>query len=173
MLTLNTPTATRAAYPSLAGKHVLVTGGAMGIGEALVEAFALQRAQVVFIDIADEPAEALIERLSADGFHSPEFRKCDLRDIEAVRSTLADIQGETGGIDILINNAANDDRHTISEITPEHWDERIAVNLRHLFFAAQAVVPGMRRSGGGAIINLGSISGTRMRQFWAMFTSVG
>ncbi len=158
MLTLNTPTATRAAYPSLAGKHVLVTGGAMGIGEALVEAFALQRAQVMFIDIADEPAEALIERLSADGFHSPEFRKCDLRDIEAVRSTLADIQGETGGIDILINNAANDDRHTISEITPEHWDERIAVNLRHLFFAAQAVVPGMRRSGGGAIINLGSIS---------------
>jgi D-xylose 1-dehydrogenase len=158
LLTLNTPTATRATYPSLAGKHVLVTGGAMGIGEALVEAFAFQGAQVVFIDFVDEPAKALIERLGSGDFHSPEYHHCDLRDIEAVRSTIADIQSETGGIDILINNAANDDRHTISEITPEQWDERIAVNLRHLFFAAQAVIPGMRQSGGGAIINLGSIS---------------
>lgn len=150
---LKTPTATRAIYPSLADKHVLVTGGATGIGEALVEAFALQGAHVAFIDIVEEPS--LIERL---GPHGPLYRHCDLRDIDAVRRTIAELESVTGGIDILINNAANDDRHTINEITPEYWDDRIAVNLRHMFFAAQAVIPGMRRSGGGAIINLGSIS---------------
>jgi NAD(P)-dependent dehydrogenase (short-subunit alcohol dehydrogenase family) len=150
--------APRTIYPSLADKHVLVTGGATGIGEALVEAFALQGARVQFIDIVDEPSQALVERLGPDSPHGPRYRHCDLRDIGAVRSTIAELESANGGIDILINNAANDDRHTINEITPEYWDERIAVNLRHMFFAAQAVIPGMRRSGGGAIINMGSIS---------------
>ena len=151
-------TATRALYPSLVDRHVLVTGGATGIGEALVEAFALQGAQVLFIDIVDEPSKALVDRLAPHSPHEPRYRRCDLRDIGALRNTIAELESETSGIDILVNNAANDDRHTINEITPEYWDERMAVNLRHMFFAAQAVVPGMRASGGGAIINMGSIS---------------
>ncbi|GBH28863.1 D-xylose 1-dehydrogenase [Sphingobium xenophagum] len=158
MLKLKTPTAVRAVYPSLTDKHVLVTGGGAGIGEALVEAFARQGARVLFIDILDSPSHDLVERLSGDVAHAPLYRYCDLRDIEAIRQTIAEVEREQGAIDILVNNAANDDRHSIDDITPEYWDDRIAVNLRHQFFAAQAVVPGMRRSGGGAIINLGSIS---------------
>lgn len=158
MLKLKTPTTARAVYPSLADKHVLVTGGGAGIGEALVEAFARQGARVLFVDIVDAPSRDLVERLSAETVHAPLYRHCDLRDIDAVRRTIAELEQESGGIDILVNNAANDDRHSIEDITPEYWDERIAVNLRHLFFAAQAVLPAMRRSGGGAIINLGSIS---------------
>lgn len=158
MLKLKTPTTARAVYPSLADKHVLITGGGAGIGEALVEAFARQGARVLFLDIVDAPSRDLVERLSAETAHVPLYRHCDLRDIDAVRRTIAALEQESGGIDILINNAANDDRHSIEDITPEYWDERIAVNLRHLFFAAQAVLPGMRRAGGGAIINLGSIS---------------
>jgi NAD(P)-dependent dehydrogenase (short-subunit alcohol dehydrogenase family) len=158
LLNPETPTALRATYPSLADKRVLVTGGATGIGEGLVEAFALQGAQVLFIDVVDEPSEALVSRLSPVSAHAPVYRNCDLRDIDAVRSTIAELESAAGGIDILVNNAANDDRHTVEEITPEYWDERMAVNLRHLFFAAQAVIPSMRKSGGGAIVNLGSIS---------------
>lgn len=158
MLQLTTPSAAHAIYPSLAGKHVLVTGGATGIGEGLVEAFARQGAHLLFVDIVDDASNALVDRLAPHSAHPPRFRHCDLRDIDALRSTIADFEAETGGIDILINNAANDDRHEIGEITPEYWDERIAVNLRHMFFAAQAVVPGMRRAGGGAIVNFGSIS---------------
>jgi NAD(P)-dependent dehydrogenase (short-subunit alcohol dehydrogenase family) len=158
LLNPETPEALRATYPSLADKRVLVTGGATGIGEGLVEAFALQGAQVLFIDVVDEPSQALVTRLSPISAHEPVYRRCDLRDVDAVRSTIAELQDVSGGIDILVNNAANDDRHAIDEITPEYWDERMAVNLRHLFFAAQAVIPSMRRSGGGAIINLGSIS---------------
>jgi NAD(P)-dependent dehydrogenase (short-subunit alcohol dehydrogenase family) len=147
-----------ATYPSLANKRVLVTGGATGIGEALVEAFALQGAQIMFVDIVDEPANALIERVASRCHHRPLFRHCDLRNVEAIRQTIAEFESVAGGIDILINNAANDDRHKVEEITPEYWDERMAVNLRHMFFASQAVIPGMRRAGGGAIINFGSIS---------------
>lgn len=155
---LATRPAIGATYPSLAERRVLITGGGSGIGEALVEAFALQGAQVMFVDIVESPSHALIERLRPHAAHVPRFRNCDLRDIDAVKWTIANFEEEFGAVDVLINNAANDDRHRIDEVTPDHWDERIAVNLRHLFFAAQAVTPGMRRAGGGVIINFGSIS---------------
>ncbi|WP_375198027.1 SDR family NAD(P)-dependent oxidoreductase [Sphingobium sp.] len=147
----------RAIYPSLNGKRVFISGGGSGIGEGLVEAFAAQGAKVAFCDIADAESRALAERLK-DAPHAPSFHHCDLRDIEAVQAMMATVETELGGIDILINNAANDDRHGIEDVTPAYWDERMAVNLRHLFFAAQAVVPAMKRAGGGVILNFGSIS---------------
>jgi len=142
-----------ATYPSLKGKRVLVTGGATGIGAGLVEAFARQGARVAFLDINAEAGEA-----HAAQFEGVVFRPCDLRDLSALQGTIDAILGEFGGIDVLVNNAASDDRHTIDEVTPAYWDERMATNLRHLFFAAQAVVPGMRANGGGVILNFGSIS---------------
>jgi len=142
-----------AVYPSLNGKRVLVTGGATGIGAGLVEAFARQGARVAFLDINAEAGEA-----HAAQFEGVVFRPCDLRDLSALQGTIDAILGEFGGIDVLVNNAASDDRHTIDEVTPAYWDERMATNLRHLFFAAQAVVPGMRANGGGVILNFGSIS---------------
>ncbi|MEA3390287.1 SDR family NAD(P)-dependent oxidoreductase [Sphingobium sp. CCH11-B1] len=147
----------RAIYPSLKGKRVFISGGGSGIGEGLVEAFVGQGAHVAFCDIAVEASEALVERLSSAAF-KPLFHAVDLRDIDAVQAMMVRVEEQLGGIDILINNAANDDRHTIEEVTPAYWDERMAVNLRHLFFAAQAVVPAMKRDGGGVIINFGSIS---------------
>jgi len=146
-----------AVYPSLKGKRVLVTGGGSGIGEGIVEAFAWQGARVAFVDIADKASRDLVERL-CDAPHKPLYRQCDLKDIDVFKTTLAAIEEKLGGIDVLINNAANDDRHSVEQVTPEYWDDRMAVNLRHLFFASQAVVPAMKRAGGGAIINLGSIS---------------
>jgi NAD(P)-dependent dehydrogenase (short-subunit alcohol dehydrogenase family) len=143
----------RASYPSLAGKRILVTGGATGIGAGLVEAFAAQGARVAFLDLNEQAGEQLSSTIP-DSL----FVKCDLRDIEALQACLADVQSQMGGIDVLLNNAANDDRHNLMEVTPSYWDERIATNLRHLFFTAQAVVPSMRANGGGAIINFGSIS---------------
>jgi NAD(P)-dependent dehydrogenase (short-subunit alcohol dehydrogenase family) len=147
----------RAIYPSLNGKRVFISGGGSGIGEGLVEAFAAQGARVAFCDIAEAESRALAERLK-DAPHTPSFHHCDLRDIEAVQAMMATVETELGGIDILINNAANDDRHGIDDVTQAYWDERMAVNLRHLFFAAQAVVPAMKRAGGGVILNFGSIS---------------
>lgn len=147
----------RAIYPSLKGKRVFISGGGSGIGEGLVEAFVGQGAHVAFCDIAVEASEALVERLASADF-KPLFHAIDLRDIDAVQAMMARVEEQLGGIDILINNAANDDRHKIEDVTPAYWDERMAVNLRHLFFAAQAVVPAMKRDGGGVIINFGSIS---------------
>ena len=147
-----------AIYPSLKGKRVLITGGASGIGAGLVEAFARQGAHVAFVDMAKDAAEALIETLTPDVATAPIFLPLDLRDVDALKTTVATIEDRLGGIDVLINNAANDDRHTIEEITPAYWDERMATNLRHLFFAGQAVVPSMKRAGGGVILNFGSIS---------------
>lgn len=146
-----------ARYPSLAGKRVFISGGGSGIGEGLVEAFAAQGAHVAFCDILETAGAELVERLGGAP-HLPIFHACDLRDIHAVRNMLAEAEAELGGIDILINNAGNDDRHSIDEVTPEYWDERMAVNLRHMFFAAQAVLPAMRKAGGGVILNFGSIS---------------
>ena len=143
-----------AIYPSLAGRHVLITGGASGIGEAFVAAFASQKAKVTFLDIALDAGRNLQSRLSAD----TAFIECDLADIDALESSVAKARMLNGNIDVLINNAANDDRHNIEEVSPEYWDNRIAVNLRHQFFAARAVAADMRESGRGSIINLGSIS---------------
>jgi NAD(P)-dependent dehydrogenase (short-subunit alcohol dehydrogenase family) len=152
-------TASRAAiYPSLAGKRVLVTGGGSGIGEALTEAFVRQGARVAFVDIADEASRSLVERLAEGTDHAPLYRHCDLTNIDQLRSVISDVVEQFGGVDVLVNNAANDDRHAIADVTPEYWDNRIAVNLRHLFFAAQAVAPSMKQAGGGVILNFGSIS---------------
>jgi NAD(P)-dependent dehydrogenase (short-subunit alcohol dehydrogenase family) len=148
----------RAIYPSLANKRVIITGGGSGIGEGLVEAFVGQGAKVAFVDVMDEESRALVERLTPDAAHAPVFVHCDLTDTAYVVETMAKLEDSLGGVDILINNAANDDRHTIEEVTPEYWDERMAVNLRHQFFAAKAVLPAMRRAGQGVILNFGSIS---------------
>lgn len=147
----------RAEYPSLKGKRVFISGGGSGIGEGLVEAFVAQGARVAFCDILDAESQALAARLAGTG-NAPVFHHCDLRDIDALKAMMTRIEADFGGIDILINNAARDDRHRIDEVTPDYWDERMAVNLRHQFFAAQAVVPAMKRAGGGVILNLGSIS---------------
>jgi D-xylose 1-dehydrogenase len=148
----------RASYPSLSGKRVIVTGGGSGIGAGLVEAFVAQGAAVTFVDVAVEASEALVARLSPRAAITPRFHALDLTDLDAVAAGFATMIDELGGIDILINNAANDDRHGIAEVTPAYWDERMAVNLRHQFFAAQAVVPAMKQAGGGVILNFGSIS---------------
>jgi D-xylose 1-dehydrogenase len=147
----------RALYPSLKDKRVFVSGGGSGIGEGLVEAFVRQGARVAFVDIAEDASRDLVARLG-DAAHVPIYHKCDLTNLDTFRGTLAAVEQELGGIDILVNNAANDDRHEVEAVTPEYWDERMAVNLRHLFFAAQAVVPAMKRAGGGVILNFGSIS---------------
>ncbi|MEG3181187.1 SDR family NAD(P)-dependent oxidoreductase [Sphingomonas sp. LT1P40] len=147
-----------AKYPSLAEKRVLITGGASGIGEALVTGFVEQNAHVAFLDMQCDAGEALVERLSSSGAVTPCFAYCDLTDLSSLGRNIAALAAELGDFDILLNNAASDDRHSIGDVTPAYWDERMAVNLRHLFFAAQAVVPGMKAAGGGSIINFGSIS---------------
>ncbi|MBB5370136.1 MULTISPECIES: SDR family NAD(P)-dependent oxidoreductase [unclassified Janthinobacterium] len=146
-----------ATYPSLANKHVVITGGGTGIGVAIVEAFARQGAQVTFLDIASEASQALEAQL-ADLPQPPRFRYCDLTDLTALVDTFTDIENTSGAADILVNNAANDDRHQLQNVTPAYWDERIAVNLRHQYFCAQAVAPAMRAKRSGVILNLGSIS---------------
>lgn len=150
--------ATRARYPSLRDKRVIITGGGSGIGAGLVEAFVLQGAHVAFIDIADDPSLALTDRLAPRAAHPILFEHCDITDLDAFIPTIKRLDQTLGGVDILINNAANDDRHMIADVTPAYWDERMAVNLRHMFFAAQAAIPTMMAAGGGVILNFGSIS---------------
>ena len=141
-----------AIYPDL-----LITGGGSGIGAAIVRAFVRQKARVGFIDIAEAPSRALVEELDAK---APvlRFAKADIRDIEALRAAIATLTEAIGPVDVLVNNAANDERHATPDVTPEMFDERIAVNLRHSFFAAQAVLPGMQAKGGGVIVNFSSMS---------------
>jgi NAD(P)-dependent dehydrogenase (short-subunit alcohol dehydrogenase family) len=146
-----------AQYPSLQDKVVLITGGATGIGASMVEHFAAQGSRVAFLDLDASGAAKLIDGL-AGAKHAPLFLKCDLTNIAALRSAIQDVESKLGTVDVLVNNAARDDRHKTLEVTPEYWDERMAVNLRHQFFAAQAVVAGMTRAGGGSIINMSSIS---------------
>lgn len=142
----------QAVYPSLRGKRVLVTGGASGIGAGIVEGFARQGSHVTFIDILDREAEQLA------GSTGARFERLDLKNTRALVQRIKRLVDEDGAFDILVNNAANDDRHRFDEVTEEYWDDRLSVNLKHQFFCAQAVVPGMRATGGGAIVNLGSIS---------------
>lgn len=148
----------RAVYPSLEDKSVIITGGASGIGAGLVEAFVTQGARVGFIDVLDGEGQALAERLGADAKHAPLYRQCDLTDLDQVASCLPALIADLGGADVLLNNAANDDRHKMEDVTPAFWDERMNVNLRHQFFVTQAVVPAMRAAGKGVILNFGSIS---------------
>jgi NAD(P)-dependent dehydrogenase (short-subunit alcohol dehydrogenase family) len=146
-----------AQYPSLRDRRVLITGGGTGIGEFIVAAFAAQGARVAFIDVQAEPSQALAARL-AGGRHGLRFIHQDLTDIDGTQAAVAGLCADWGAVDILVNNAANDDRHRLAEVTREYWDDRLAVNLRHYFFCAQSVVPGMRAAGGGVIVNVGSIS---------------
>jgi NAD(P)-dependent dehydrogenase (short-subunit alcohol dehydrogenase family) len=147
-----------ALYPSLEDRVVVVTGGASGIGAAIVDAFAVQGSQVAFLDVQDDAARGLIAALKAKGTKTPIYSKCDLTDIEALKRTMEEIGAQFPGIDVLVNNAGNDTRHTVEEITSSSWDQLMAVNLKHQFFMAQAVIPGMRRAGRGSIINMSSIS---------------
>ena len=147
-----------AIYPSLRDKAVFVSGVGTGIGESIVEHLCRQRARVFFVDIAEDASKALVDRLRSDGLAVPVFRRCDLRDIADLRATVAEAQQAIGPIRVLVNNAAHDQRHAPETVEPDYWDERMAVNLRHQFFAAQAVQPGMRDAGGGSIINFGSVS---------------
>jgi len=147
-----------ASYPSLRDRVVFITGGASGIGAEHVTQFAAQGAKVAFADIADDAAKALIGRIEAAGHDAPLYRHCDLKEIGPLRAVIADVGRRLGPITVLVNNAANDQRHKFEDVTVEYWDERLATNLRHQFFAIQAVAPMMRAAGGGSIINFGSVS---------------
>jgi NAD(P)-dependent dehydrogenase (short-subunit alcohol dehydrogenase family) len=146
-----------AIYSDLAGKVVLITGGASGIGEAIVRRFAQQKSVVVFFDIKVEEGTRLARELS-DQDLSAHFLNVDLTDIAALRAGVAEARKAHGPVNVLVNNAAHDERHPTEEMTPEYWDDRIAVNLKHQFFAAQAVLPDMKAANAGAIINFGSVS---------------
>jgi NAD(P)-dependent dehydrogenase (short-subunit alcohol dehydrogenase family) len=151
-------TGTTAIYPSLKGRSVFITGGGSGIGASLVRHFAAQGAKVGFVDIAEDASRWLLEEIAAAGDPRPRFIACDLRDIAALRSAIAEVGEAHGPITVLINNAAHDERHRLEDVTVEYWDDRMAVNLRHQFFAAQAVWPMMKAAGGGSIVNFGSVS---------------
>jgi len=142
----------RAVYPSLRSKRVLVTGGGSGIGAGIVEAFARQGADVTFFDICEEESRALATSVGA------QFECVDLTDIAETQRRIGELIAESGPFDVLINNAANDDRHDVDDVTEAFWENRVNVNLKHFFFCAQSVISSMRSRGGGAIINLGSIS---------------
>ncbi len=144
-------------YSSLKGKLVLVTGGASGIGEAIVEAFVLQGSRVLFLDIEDEDANSLLQRLRGPGWIPPEYFHCDLTNTSELQSVMEKILRSFPLIEVLVNNAGNDKRHRIEEVTSGFWDWCMQVNLKHQFFMAQAVLPGMRRAKQGSIINMSSI----------------
>ncbi|MEL6784042.1 MAG: SDR family oxidoreductase [Pseudomonadota bacterium] len=148
---------TIATYPSLKGKTVLISGGGSGIGAAMVRRFCEQGCKVGFLDIADEPSQALQNEL-ADAGHTAAYHHCDVTDIEALQASIATVTDTFGPIGVLVNNAAHDQRHKWQDVTSDYWDERIAINIKHQFFAAQAVAPGMKELGGGSIINMGSTS---------------
>jgi len=145
-------------YPSLRGRVVVVTGGASGIGEKIVEQFAKQGAQVVFLDIQKEAATELVSQIGVGGGSEPYFLRCDLTDVDALGECLRAIVSKFKTVDVLVNNAGNDARHSVEEVTPQFWDWSIAVNLKHQFFASQLVIPAMRKAGRGSIINMSSIS---------------
>lgn len=146
-------------YPSLKDKVVFITGGATGIGAALVEAFALQGARVAFVDILTEQADQLVQKVSGlEGAIPPRFIHCDLTRTADLQAAIRDVGERIGTISVLLNNAASDTRHDFREVDEAYWNSRINVNLRHAFFAIQAVYPGMSANGGGSIINFGSMS---------------
>lgn len=146
----------RASYPSLRGKIVFITGGGSGIGAAMVEAFAQQGAKVAFVDVAAEASEALCQRLEAQGLTRPWWTTCDVSDIAALQAAVTTATQALGDIEVLVNNVASDQRHKLEDVTPDYYENRMAINERPAFFAIQAVVPGMRRVGKGSIVNLGS-----------------
>jgi NAD(P)-dependent dehydrogenase (short-subunit alcohol dehydrogenase family) len=146
-----------AVYSSLKGRFVLVTGGASGIGEAIVEAFVMQGSRVLFLDIQDDAAHSLVQRLQRPGCIAPEYFHCDLTNTSELQSVMEKILSAHPAIDVLVNNAGNDKRHKIEEVTSDFWDWCMQINLKHQFFMTQAVLPGMRRAKRGSIINMSSI----------------
>ncbi|WP_348262816.1 SDR family NAD(P)-dependent oxidoreductase [Telmatobacter sp. DSM 110680] len=147
-----------AHYPSLHDRAVIVTGGASGIGASIVTHFARQGAHVAFLDVQDDAARELIGSLTAEGVSKPHYFRCDLSDISALQDCVRKVVAELGTVDVLVNNAANDQRHRTEDVTPEYWDASIAVNLKPQFFMIQAVLPAMKAAGRGSIINMSSIS---------------
>ena len=152
-----------ATYPSLAGATIIVTGGASGIGASIVEHLAAQQARVGILDIDAQAGADLCAQIAERGDEKPHFEATDITDTDALRASIDAVRKKFGPITVLVNNAANDDRHDLREVTPDYWDQRMAVNLKHQFFAAQAVVDDMAEAGGGAIINMGSVSWRRSR----------
>jgi NAD(P)-dependent dehydrogenase (short-subunit alcohol dehydrogenase family) len=147
-----------ASYPSLRGRSVFITGGGSGIGGVMTEAFSAQGSLVAFVDINEKVSQALVRKIEKAGHARPWFRKVDVTDVSALQKAIADAATAIGDFHVLVNNVANDERHDFMAVTPEYYDERIAVNQRPAFFATQAVVPGMKKMGGGSIINFGSNS---------------
>ena len=147
-----------ASYPSLENKVVIITGGASGIGESIVEQFVIQKSKVAFIDIEEKLAKNLIERINKKYNTKPLFIKCDLKNISELKDSIQQVKQDLGPISILINNAANDERHNIDDVTPEYWDDRMSINLKHYFFAIQSVYKDMKKLGKGTIVNIGSFS---------------
>ena len=145
-----------ARFPSLRDRRVFITGGGSGIGAAMVEAFAEQGAQVAFVDFAKDDSEALVKKIAAKGLPAPWWRLCDVRDVVALQTAIADAAAALGDFYVLVNNVARDDRHSVESVTPDYWEERMNTNQRPAFFAIQSIAPGMKRLCGGAIINLGS-----------------
>ena len=154
-----------AQYSSLHDRSVVITGGASGIGEEMVRAFAAQKARVAFIDIAKEPGHTLASATGAT------FHACDVTDIPALREVLTKIEDDAGGVDVLVNNAGKDDRHDMAEVEPDYWRRALALNVDHQFFASQAVAKGMATRGAGSIIMLGSISWMRGRPGMVGYTT--
>ncbi len=150
-------------YPSLRDRVVFISGGSSGIGAELVRAFAAQGAKVAFCGTKAEGGKPLIDELMAAGHSAPWYGACDVRDVAAYQALLARVASEVGPIRVLVNNAGRDDRHKLEDVTSEFWDDRIALNLKHYFFAIQAVAPGMEKAGGGSIVNMGSVSWMRGR----------
>lgn len=161
------PDAEYASYPSLVDRTVLVTGGADGIGAGIVEEFARQGARVAFLDLqADKAADVVARCAARSDRHTPRYRVVDLVDVAAMQAAIAELAAEVGGFTVLVNNAANDERHTWDEMTVEYWDDRLNTNLRHYFFAIQAVAPHMLEQGHGSIVNVGSSSYMMQEDFF-------
>jgi D-xylose 1-dehydrogenase len=154
---MSSTTGAFATYPSLDGRTAFVSGGASGLGAEFVEQLADQGAVVGFVDVDEERGRALERALTERGA-TARFIRCDVRDVPALQAAIAEVADAFGPVRVLVNNAANDHRDRVGEMDVALWDDRIAVNVRHHFFAAQAVAAGMRDAGGGSIINLGSIS---------------
>lgn len=150
-------------YTSLNGRVVFISGGSSGIGAELVRAFAMQGAKVAFCGTRPDGGKALIDEVAAAGHAAPWYAACDVRDVGAYQELLARVALELGPVRVLVNNAGRDDRHAMEDVTPEFWDDRLALNLKHYFFAIQAVAPGMAAAGGGSVVNMGSVSWMRGR----------
>ena len=160
-----------ATYPSLRDRVVFISGGSSGIGAELVRAFARQGAKVAFCGTRPEGGRALIDEITAAGLPAPWYGACDVRDVVAYQALLRRVADEVGAVRVLVNNAGRDDRHAMEDVTPEMWDERLALNLKHYFFAIQAVAPAMAAAGGGSVINMGSVSWMRGRPHLVGYTT--